>query len=119
MPRFHHFDRLKMLNIIDGGVSRRVACFRPSNVSNLFLFRLRGRAAPDSFIFIAMTGNFFSSRLGVLSSSMLDARRAALQRGFSLIEIMVVVVIMGVLAALVVPNVMDRPDQARVVAAKQ
>ncbi|NYT70645.1 type II secretion system major pseudopilin GspG [Pusillimonas noertemannii] len=46
-------------------------------------------------------------------------RRAAVQRGFSLIEIMVVVVIMGVLAALVVPNVMDRPDQARVVAAKQ
>jgi len=41
------------------------------------------------------------------------------QRGFSLIEIMVVVVIMGVLATLVVPNVMDRPDQARVVAAKQ
>ncbi|MDX3893235.1 hypothetical protein [Pusillimonas sp.] len=33
-PAFHHFDRLKMLNIIDGGVSRRVACFRPSNVSN-------------------------------------------------------------------------------------
>jgi len=66
-----------------------------------------------------MTGNFSSSRLGVLSSSMPDARRAALQRGFSLIEIMVVVVIMGVLAALVVPNVMDRPDQARVVAAKQ
>lgn len=44
---------------------------------------------------------------------------ASRQRGFSLIEIMVVVVIMGVLAALVVPNVMDRPDQARVVAAKQ
>ena len=41
------------------------------------------------------------------------------QRGFSLIEIMVVVVIMGILAALVVPNLMDRPDQARVVAAKQ
>lgn len=41
------------------------------------------------------------------------------QRGFSLIEIMVVVVIMGVLAALVVPKVMDRPDQARVIAAKQ
>jgi len=66
-----------------------------------------------------MTGNFFSSRLGALSSFTPGARRAALQRGFSLIEIMVVVVIMGVLAALVVPNVMDRPDQARVVAAKQ
>jgi prepilin-type N-terminal cleavage/methylation domain-containing protein len=38
------------------------------------------------------------------------------QRGFSLIEIMVVVVIMGILAALVVPNLLDRPDQARVVA---
>nr|WP_189530882.1 type II secretion system major pseudopilin GspG [Paludibacterium paludis] len=41
------------------------------------------------------------------------------QRGFSLIEIMVVVVIMGVLAALIVPNLMDRPDQARATAARQ
>ncbi len=41
------------------------------------------------------------------------------QHGFSLIEIMVVVVIMGVMAALIVPNLMDRPDQARAVAAKQ
>ncbi|SDS19631.1 type II secretion system protein G (GspG) [Halopseudomonas litoralis] len=39
------------------------------------------------------------------------------QRGFTLIEIMVVLVIMGVLAALVVPNLMDRPDQARATAA--
>lgn len=41
------------------------------------------------------------------------------QRGFSLIEIMVVIVIMGIMAALVVPNLLSRPDQARAIAAKQ
>jgi general secretion pathway protein G len=40
-------------------------------------------------------------------------------RGFTLIEVMVVIVILGVLAALIVPKVMSRPDEARVAAARQ
>lgn len=46
-------------------------------------------------------------------------RPAANTRGFTLIEVMVVIVILGVLASLVIPRIMSRPDEARVVAARQ
>jgi general secretion pathway protein G len=46
-------------------------------------------------------------------------RNAYWQRGFTLLEVMVVVVILGILAALVVPRIIGRPDEARAIAAKQ
>ena len=46
-------------------------------------------------------------------------KAATREDGFTLLEVMVVVVILGILAALVVPKIISRPDEARVIAAKQ
>jgi general secretion pathway protein G len=40
------------------------------------------------------------------------------QAGFTLIELMVVIIILGVLAGLIIPRVMGRPDEARQAKAK-
>ena len=50
---------------------------------------------------------------------MRNATQSRPQRGFTLLEVMVVVVILGILAVLVAPKIISRPDEARAVAAKQ
>ncbi|MGD2117891.1 MAG: type II secretion system major pseudopilin GspG [Chromatiales bacterium] len=49
----------------------------------------------------------------------MQSQSSKYSKGFTLIEIMVVVVILSILAAVVVPKIMSRPEEARIARAKQ
>jgi general secretion pathway protein G len=59
-----------------------------------------------------------TSITNVVGSDRVRPINAIRQRAFTLIEVLVVVAILGILAAIVVPRIMDRPDEAKHVAAK-
>jgi general secretion pathway protein G len=54
-----------------------------------------------------------------IEMNIFNSKPLRLNAGFTIIEIMVVVVIIGILAAIMVPKISSRPEQARMVKVKQ
>ena len=66
-------------------------------------------------LFVSLGQPWSKPKLSLLD---LPTQRNQREAGFTLIEIMVVIAIIGILATLIVPNIMGRPDEARITAAR-
>ncbi len=71
--------------------------------------------------FVEIKSNFFKRPpMNLKQTPQRQSKRVSLvARGFTLIEIMVVITILGILAALIVPRIVGRTDDARIAAARQ
>jgi general secretion pathway protein G len=88
--------------------------FHLKQISFQFLMKLSSRVVQSITHFYLLRLKTLSIRIG----DTLKQKRFHSEAGFTLIEIMVVIAIIGILATMIVPKIMGRPDEARRTAAK-